>query len=810
MTSKLDVGLPVEARSSIMRACVVLLLLAGPALAQNPEAEFVSRVNKSIELGKKFLIEVEGGTGHWDGLILENLAEMRGGQSALATLALLTAGMPVDDPVMVRSLENLRKVPPRTTYVVSLVTMALAEARQKKDLERIKSNAEWLLANAVRDGNNALRGWSYPRQGSNFTDGSNTQYALLGLYAAKQAGVKIAPNQWTAIRDLYTKSQKPAGFWTYDFLGKFGNFGGASFTMTSAGVCGLLIADMGLNTSQQQLDEATGIAAKCGIYDTNSAVDNGMKWLAQRFAFDDVPGLKTSMFYNVYGIERLGRLSGQRFIGKFDWYREGCEFLTRIQNDDGSWSRPNRLPDQMKTIATSFALLFLSKGRTPLLMTKFAFDTGLGEPANVVGWNRKQNDVRNLVDFASRELFNGLPMGWQVYDTKKVNIVGEQVKSEVESLLACPIIYLNGHTRPNLNGVQKEMLKRYVDEGGFLFAEACCGSEEFAREFRLLVRELFPENKLEPISPAHPLWRSFFNVSPADITGVEVLERGCKTVVVFSSKPLAGFWEENRFAISKGTPAKNLGERAYQFAGNVIAYATGLQPPEQRGTKVVIVGKDDATPPRGAFKPAQLKVNENHPAPAAMRNLMAHLQATTGLDAVLDKQSIAPADPELDKYKFIYLHGRKPLELKDAELTNLRTCLETGGLLFADSACGKPEFDKSFREMLTKLFPQEKLVAVPLDDELYSKKINGEPIAAVQRREKPPVVDEKGNAEEVKFQSLPPALEGIKIDGRWVVIYSKYDIGCALERHKSTDCLGHTPESALKLASAAVLYSLMR
>ena len=41
------------------------------------------------------------------------------------------------------------------------------------------------------------------------------------------------------------------------------------------------------------------------------------------------------------------------------------------------------------------------------------------------------------------------------------------------------------------------------------------------------------------------------------------------------------------------------------------------------------------------------------------------------------------------------------------------------------------------------------------------------------------------------MQSVPPMLEGIKIDNRWVVLYSKYDIGCALERHRSSDCLGY-------------------
>jgi len=53
-------------------------------------------------------------------------------------------------------------------------------------------------------------------------------------------------------------------------------------------------------------------------------------------------------------------------------------------------------------------------------------------------------------------------------------------------------------------------------------------------------------------------------------------------------------------------------------------------------------------------------------------------------------------------------------------------------------------------------------------------------------------------------------LEGIQVDGRWVVIYSKYDVGCAIEGHKAADCLGYDKESALRIAAAVVLYSLKR
>ena len=39
--------------------------------------------------------------------------------------------------------------------------------------------------------------------------------------------------------------------------------------MTVAGVCGLLIAGMGLDQSEQQLDPTTGVAANCGVYAEN-------------------------------------------------------------------------------------------------------------------------------------------------------------------------------------------------------------------------------------------------------------------------------------------------------------------------------------------------------------------------------------------------------------------------------------------------------------------------------------------------------------------------------------------------------------
>ena len=90
-------------------------------------------------------------------------------------------------------------------------------------------------------------------------------------------------------------------------------------------------------------------------------------------------------------------------------------------------------------------------------------------------------------------------------------------------------------------------------------------------------------------------------------------------------------------------------------------------------------------------------------------------------------------------------------------------------------------------------------------NELYSKEVNGEVIEEVRYRR-----EEKDGTPSKEAQKGPPRLEGIKINGRWAVIYSRYDIGCALEKHQSVDCLGHDYESAKLLARAVVLYALRR
>src|SRR5262249_32973806 len=330
----------------------------------------------------------------------------------------------------------------------------------------------------------------------------------------------------------------------------------------------------------------------------------------------------------------------------------------------------------------------------------------------------------------------------------------------------------------------------------------------FYRSFRELMGRLYGKDALQPLYRDHPIWLGSgkFAVSPDDFK-LEGVKQGGKTIVVYSPEPLAGVLESEKPPGEQRLEKRR--QQAFRLGANIIAYATGLEPPKPRLTKVD-VPRDDA---REEVKRGYLEVAQLHhegdwqPAPKAMRNLMAEVRKA-GLDVVLKTTEVQPSTDKLFDYDFLYMHGRKPFEMRKEELKNIRFKLETGGTLFADACCGSAAFNESFHRFTAALWEDKKLKLepIPLSDELFSKELNGVEIRRVRCRREAP----DGKKADKELQTVEPSLEGLRYNGRWVVIYSRYDIGCALEHHQSPDCLGHDYPSAVQLGRAAVLYALKR
>jgi hypothetical protein len=128
-------------------------------------------------------------------------------------------------------------------------------------------------------------------------------------------------------------------------------------------------------------------------------------------------------------------------------------------------------------------------------------------------------------------------------------------------------------------------------------------------------------------------------------------------------------------------------------------------------------------------------------------------------------------------------------------------------VLFADACCGSTNFDRSFREFMAQLYPDHPLKQIPADHEIYSE-ATWHDIKKTTRRRLVPSTENA--AITLRTEEGPPILEGIEIDGRYVVIYSKYDISCALEHQASLSCDGYVEADAAKLAMNIVLYAMQQ
>ena len=289
----------------LVGTCVLLLAGAVPARAAEAEEEdLVEPVRRAIGRGVRFLKAQQKG-GDWEHA---GIGRHPGGVTALALLALLQAGVPPEDQSIQDGLKYLRKLGLDSTYVVSLQTMVFALAKQKGDHERIGKGVEWLIKARKLDKAGNLLGWGYKSHLNETPDNSNTQYALLGLHEGYLAGVPIKAEVWESIRNFYMRTQNvKRGSWNY----KQGQ--DETMTMTCAGLCGLLIAGMDLRAARTEC-----IPDKCGVYDEDGHIKRALDWISARLPAADRIGDQPQLYYFLYGLERTGRLSGQRFIGGHD------------------------------------------------------------------------------------------------------------------------------------------------------------------------------------------------------------------------------------------------------------------------------------------------------------------------------------------------------------------------------------------------------------------------------------------------------------------------------------------------------------
>jgi hypothetical protein len=755
-------------------------------------------IQRALEKGQEFLFRQQNPNGSWDAM---GSPDKRVGATGLVLLALANSGLDADHPAVRKGLGWLRLQEPNETYHVSLQALALAMLAPRADAAILARNVAWLESAQVQVGPGA-GSWNYgPSPAGGMGDNSNTQYALLALHEAARAGIRVSRETWVRSQQYFVACANADGSWGYS-----GRSPGTG-SMTSAGIGSIWITSEYLGTPDARAAD-NGVSC-CGGGRTPQVLERGLDWLGRRFSVNQNPGTgsDTWLYYYLYGLERVGRFTARRFIGEHDWFREGAEMLVASQDRLSGQFTARRLEDA--TVATSFALLFLGKGRRPVLIAK-----SLHGPVD--DWNRHGHDIAHLVEYIEQRWRKDYPSGlsWHVLSTSSATHA---------DLMQAPVFWLSGKSLFDLGPNAGKRLRAYVDEGGFIFAEACCPkSGEFDRRLRQLVGEIFPEPdyRLSLLPPEHPAWHAEEIVPPELHRPLLGVDYGCRTCLIYAPPTdegpgatgmpsLSCLWELGGPARQELPPAiaREI-QAALAIGANVLAYATNREL-KRKDELFDIAPQIDAR--RDQLERGQLAIGKlRHSgmcdvAPAALANILRAAARETGIRVNDTPAQIDPTDDAIFDYHLLFMHGRRSFAFDAPRRERLATFLERGGMLFVDSVCASAEFTAAFRTEIAAILPDKPLEQIPAADPIFTAaEYGGYDIREVTLRE--PAGGDGPLA--VRQQQTTPQLEGIRIGDRWAVIFSPYDLSCALEKQNSLECAGYARDDAEKIALNVLLYSL--
>lgn len=769
----------------IPRAVFILAIFCwvGSGVAQEPSAQAVDRaINKTIE----YFFQNQDKQGGWR----EEESIYPRGVSCLVTLALLNAGQDPSSPAMARALRHIADADLDTTYTVSLQTMALCAADPNKYAAKIRKNVEQLLVWQTAEGS-----WHYgKRQGA--PDPSNSQFALLALHEAQRVGVDISKQK---LRDSFQRSRE---YW-FRIQNRDGSFGYNTTTgtgsMTCAGISSLIIIGSQIEGASVNEIEC------CGRDDeTRLRVSKALEWMGRNFDVRINPGSGTTWYYYyMYGLERAGRLAGRRFFvdaqqNNLDWYRAGVRYLIASQDSGGSFKSPDTGAGAYGSAA--MALLFLAKGKRQVVVNRLEF-------GNDADWNHHPMSVQHLTAYIEQAWKRDLT--WQTVRLRQ---------AKVEDLLEAPVLFISGSNTPNFTQPEKLLLKRFVEQGGFIFAEGCAGNgcrdNGFEDYFKRLMVELF-DQPLEKLAPDHPIWSAEGIVDPKDLpegSWLYGVQSCCRLAVVYCPYSLSCRWELNLpYGNRPDYSAKVQSDldTATKIGVNVISYATGKELKQKLDTVSILEEVVQRTPTdRGLFLLPVVQHNAGaDEAPRATVTLIEWLNQENPFQMSSEKRLIPIEKSSMEPYLVVYMHGRGKLELTEAQRESLRVHFQNGGVLIGDAICGDKQFAESFEaEMANVLGSPLK----PLDNArhpLFTEKFGGFKISELSVIE-PAEGENKGRGQIYRRQPLIEA--GYNTDGRICVLFSPLDISCALESKHSMKCLGYVREDAARLGINMVLFGLQQ
>jgi hypothetical protein len=806
--------------------CAALCIVLGTA--QTVLAQLAPHVDFAVSRGVSYLYTRQRDDGSFRS---EGAYADEAGVTALSLLALKAAGESGFNERIRKGYDWLTKQNITGTYSLSLRAAALSQLADASKNPQLRKDVQRLIAMQIDRGpHRGLYTYSAPRGEFSFGDLSNSQYGVLGVWYAAEAGIEVPRGYWQRVEDAWSLAQNPDGGFPYrpGMTGGAGGRGSGSYgSMTAAGIATLSITNDFLHASL-----AGTAAGRIQARNSKSATgtQRALDWLNLNILVDRNPGLDVSLsrvadledrrfpplnafsdgsyvHYMLFGYERVAEATGlTRFAGR-RWFDEGARYLIASQDGSGAWNNGSLGP----TIDTAYAVLFLSRGRSPVVVQKLQFDTAGAKPAigagdsgspeaeaggtaggaagvaggaggAVGGWNNRTRDAASMVRWLRTQTERHV--NWQLV----------RLDSPPADLRESPILYAASDRAAQFPEQDWPALKRYLDDGGILLAadEAQTPGDSggpFTKSIETLLARLYPTYTLRDLPKDHPFITGNFDASALDVR-VRALSNGVRELaVLLPSGDLPWRWQRTLGSVGGKSPD-------FSLVGNILVSTTGRASLRNRG--VFPIEDYDAAAPAPHRKVAIARIvfaGNWDPEPAGWHNLTARLhnraltEITTTPLALTDR-TLTPTD-----FPLAHLTSTHPFSLTEPQRLALADYLHHGGFLLYDTAGGADTVvESAFEDTLHLALPGCDIRDLPTDHPLYASCLNSQGLATYR----PSTVDRVG------ARQAFPRIRGVFWNKRLVAVLSPDDLSASIASLPQDSILGCTPAFALQFVSNVV------
>ena len=262
-------------------------------------------------------------------------------ETAIALLALLSAGVPVSDPAVQSGLDFLMDQDWNlfAVYHHAVIVPALVATKDPKYRQRTQFSVNQLVKRQLPVGGDEFSdprddgGWGYGAT----ADGAHMNMVIYALYAAKQWGLDIPQDTWDRAEKWVRGNQVENGGWLYNLVDSGSPWAeGVYGSMTGTGLWALRACDVPVEDTQ---------------------VQKGLAWIKKYWSLTRNPGATSWHYYYLVSLQRFCDIPPkQETLAGHNWYEEISSLLVTEQQPDGRWIDHE---DYFPT--TCFALLFLSR-----------------------------------------------------------------------------------------------------------------------------------------------------------------------------------------------------------------------------------------------------------------------------------------------------------------------------------------------------------------------------------------------------------------------------------------------------------------